>query len=208
MEDLTGRTFNRWTVIKQGLTRKTSNNKNIRYWECRCECGTVREVREQSLLNGLSKSCGCYHREIMHSMKDKINLTHGLSDSRLYRIYHHMQSRCYNQNDTRYKQYGGRGIKIDEEWNTFESFSKWAIENGYNDDLSIDRVDVDGNYSPSNCRWVNSKIQSNNKTNNKYLTYNGETHTISEWADIVNIPYKKLWKRIHNGWNIEKSLTT
>lgn len=206
-KDLSGEKFGRWTITDEAEPKYIKGNRRIRYWNCVCECGTKRAVLERSLKNGTSKSCGCYHSEIMHDV-GKVNATHNMSDSRLYRIYKHMHNRCYNENDIRFDRYGGRGISVVDKWHTFEAFMEWALSNGYNDSLSIDRIDPDGNYSPENCRWANKETQANNKSNNRCYTYNGETHTIAEWAKIINMPYKKLWKRFCSGWSPERALTT
>ncbi len=206
-KDLSGEKFNRWTVISEAEPKIRKGNRRIRRWNCVCECGTKRVVFEKSLVDGSSRSCGCYHREIMKDV-GKCNRTHGMTDSRLYRIYRNMLDRCYDKNNIRYENYGGKGIIVVKEWHTFEAFMKWALANGYTDKLSIDRIDLDGNYAPDNCRWADAITQANNKSNNTNYTYNGETHTIAEWARIVNMPYKKLWKRFHIGWSVEKALTT
>ena len=127
----------------------------------------------------------------MHEV-GKINKTHGMSDTRLYRIYKHILNRCNNKNDNRYDRYGARGITICEEWKDFNRFAEWALANGYNDKLSIDRINVNMGYSPDNCRWADAHQQSNNRSNNKLYTYNSATHTIAEWATLYNIPYKRL----------------
>lgn len=120
-----------------------------------------------------------------------------------------MKKRCYNLKYKRYNDYGGRGIKICNEWlNDFKVFYDWAMQNGYKDNLTIDRIDVNGNYEPSNCRWANIKTQANNKRNNRIIEYKGEFHTMSEWANIYNINYKLLHSRLKKGWNIEKALFT
>lgn len=131
-----------------------------------------------------------------------------MSNSRLYAIYKHMRNRCYDKNNNRYDYYGGRGIRICDEWQQFEPFMEWALEHGYNDNLSIDRIDVDKDYSPDNCRWATVKEQANNKTSNRVYTYNGETHNIREWADKLGFTYIKLWNRFDRGWSVERALGT
>jgi len=207
-KDLTGRKFGKWTVLERASPVKRKDGRVMRYWLCKCSCdkGTTRIVLERSLLDGTSTSCGCNRADT--SKERKINSTHGMSTSRLYAIYKHMHHRCYNQNDINYKNYGGRGITVCDEWHTFESFCEWANLNGYSDDLSIDRIDVDKWYAPDNCRWSDSKTQANNKTNNRRYTYHGETHTIAEWARIYEIDYKLLWRRLYNGWTIQRALLT
>ena len=205
-KDLSGATFGYWTVINEASPRYCCG-KRIRYWQCICVCGTERAVKEQSLKSGKSKSCGCFHSQIMHE-SSKWNTTHGLSDSRLYRIYRHMLGRCYNPHDLRYKHYGAKGITVCNEWKSFEPFAEWAKMSGYSDNLSIDRIDVNKGYSPENCRWATLVEQANNKTNTKYLTYNGETKSIAEWAKELGMTYKKLYKRIYVGWDVERALTT
>lgn len=207
-KNLEGNTFGRWTVLYEVEPKIDKRNKRIRYWMCRCECGNEKPVQGHSLINGKSKSCGCLHSEIMQDVGHN-NKSHGLSDTRLYRIYNHIINRCYNKNDNRYDNYGGRNIRVCEDWlSSFEKFADWAVSNGYDDELSIDRIDVNLNYCPENCRWTDKYTQANNKTNTKVYTFNGETHSIAEWSRIVNIPYKKLWKRFSLGWDIEKALTT
>ena len=119
-----------------------------------------------------------------------------------------MRQRCYNPKNKRYKEYGARGVTVCEEWlNNFEAFYEWAIANGYRDNLTIDREDANKNYEPSNCRWITAKEQANNKRNNNYITYNGETHTIAEWAEIYNIKYSTLYQRINRyGWSVDRAL--
>lgn len=131
-----------------------------------------------------------------------------MTDSRIYRIHRHIINRCYNKNDTSYKNYGARGITVCDEWMSFEKFYEWALANGYSDTLTIDRIDTNGNYEPENCRWATAEEQSRNRRSVKQYEYNNELHCISEWAEIFNMNYKKLWKRIHNGWDIERALTT
>ena len=143
----------------------------------------------------------------MHDVGKK-HFTHGMTDSRLYRIYKHMLNRCNNPNDIRYTQYGGRGISICDEWNTFEKFATWANNNGYQDTLSIDRIDVNKDYSPENCRWSTPYEQSCNKTNTRLVTFGGKTQCIAEWAKELNMPYKKLWRRFNLGWDVKRALTT
>ena len=203
---LIGNRYGRWTVVDSAEARVVGRGEHRRYWLCKCECGTQREVSEPSLLSGKSLSCGCYHRDRMKSV-GKVNLKHGMSDTRLYRIYKHMKNRCYNQSDIRYDRYGGRGIKICDEWSEFEPFMIWALKNGYDDSLTIDRIDVDGDYSPSNCRWASVKEQNNNRSSSHYYTIDGVTHNISEWANIYNVPYKRVWKRLKYGWDIQRALT-
>lgn len=203
-EDISNKTFGRWTVLEESEP-KMYRGRRMRFWLCKCDCGTIRPVDERALKSGKSKSCGCYHSDIMHDV-GKINKTHGMTNTRLYRIYKHMINRCYRQDDSRYDIYGARGITVCSEWSTFENFSKWALENGYSDDLSIDRIDVNKNYSPDNCRWADIKTQANNKRNVNKYSYNGEEHTIPEWADMYGIRYKTLWKRLKRGMSIEDAL--
>lgn len=135
---------------------------------------------------------------------------HGLNETRIYKTWVRMKVRCYNQNHDRYKNYGGRGITVCDEWkNDFKKFYEWAMKNGYSDDLTIDRIDVNGNYEPSNCRWITNKEQCNNRRNNHFITYNGKTQTVSEWAEEIGLDYNTLLVRINRlHWDIEKALTT
>ena len=129
--------------------------------------------------------------------------------SRLNIIYHNIKGRCYNKNRWNYQYYGARGIKVCDEWkNDYQKFKKWALENGYQDNLSIDRIDVNGNYCPENCRWTTDKEQKNNTRRNHYITYNGKTQSMSKWAEELNISYTVLRARINRSkWSIEKAFT-
>ena len=199
-KDLTGQTFNQLTVIK-----RVENKYNDACWLCKCTCGKETIVTTQRLTKGLTKSCGCL-RSIVAINKNK---THNLSNTKIYKTWQEMKKRCYNSKYKRYKDYGGRGIIICNEWlNDFKTFYDWSMNNGYKEDLTIDRINVNGNYEPSNCRWASIKIQSNNKRNNRIIEYKGELHTMSEWANIYNINYKLLHSRLKKGWDIEKALFT
>ena len=137
------------------------------------------------------------------------NYRHGLRHKRIYNIWRSMRQRCMNPNCYSYKHYGAKGVSVCDEWQDPKVFSEWAYKNGYADDLTIDRIDVNGNYTPDNCRWVTQKVQQNNRRNNSLLEYNGVTHTTHEWSEIVHISYRTLWARINvRGWNVEKALTT
>jgi len=198
-EDLTNNKYGKLQVIK-----REKNKGKIPMWLCVCECGKECVIRGEYLRTGHTKSCGC-----MRS-KNALSLfaTHNKSNTRLYKIYRGMRQRCYNPKNKRYKEYGARGVTVCEEWlNNFEAFYEWAIANGYRDNLTIDREDANKNYEPSNCRWITAKEQANNKRNNNYITYNGETHTIAEWAEIYNIKYSTLYQRINRyGWSVDRAL--
>ena len=133
---------------------------------------------------------------------------HDMSRTRLYHIWNSMKQRCSNPNAISYKYYGAKGISVCEEWQEFQPFCEWAISSGYADDLTIDRIDSCGDYCPTNCRWATNKEQQNNTSYNRLYTYNGETHNIMEWAQIMRISSNMLYKRLLRGWDIEKALTT
>jgi hypothetical protein len=161
--DLTGERFGKLEVIGYGKTI-VQDKKHIRYYcLCKCDCGKQKLIREDSLKQGDTKSCGCL------LLTNPSVRKHGLSDTRLYKVFRDMKTRCYNSNSPDYKNYGGRGITICEEWlKDYLSFRNWAEANGYDENAkkmqcTIDRIDVNGNYEPSNCRWVSSKIQARNK---------------------------------------------
>lgn len=201
--DLTGNVYGRLTVIKYFGYSITPKGKRRNKWECLCSCGNVAVVGGSDLRKGHTLSCGCYQKEqISNAIK-----THGLSKTRLYRIWSGMKKRCENPNAERYPHYGGRGITVCKEWNTFESFRDWALNNGYNEKLSIDRKDLNKGYEPSNCKWSTDKEQANNTSRSHTVEFNGETHTISEWSEITGITRRTLNKRINNGWSPERALT-
>ena len=199
MRSLDGNKYGRLTVIK---TFRENGRTKV---ECICECGNTKVILADNLKRGKIKSCGCYHDE---AAKDN-NIIHGLKHTRIYNIFMGMKNRCFNKNNQAYSRYGGKGITICEEWlNNPKAFYDWAIDNGYNDKLSIDRIDSNGNYEPSNCRWANRKIQSQNRNNVQSYTYNGETHCLSEWAEILSIKRSVLFWRLNHGWSIEKAFET
>ena len=199
--DLTGRRYGRLTVIE----RACREDKRRVYWVCRCDCGNYSFVSGDDLKSGNTKSCGCLNSE---KLKAGINVKHGMCYTPLNGVWRAMKRRCYYKKDSRYENYGGRGITVCDEWkDDFQAFYNWAMTNGYREGLSIDRIDVNGNYEPVNCRWATDKEQANNTRSNHFLTYNGETHTISEWAEIVGMKRDTLKRRIYSGWTIEKALT-
>lgn len=198
--DLTGRRFGRLLVIeKYGHKGKTVA------WLCKCDCGTEVTVRGADLRRGVTQSCGCLHKEDLIER----NTRHGLHSTRLYNIWGVMVQRCYNPNTHCYDAYGGRGIEICREWrDDFQAFYEWSMKNGYKENLTIDRMDNDKGYSPDNCRWVTRKVQANNTRRNHYITYNGETRTLSEWAGFLGFNPHTLGSRIYRGRDINKALTT
>lgn len=194
-------------VVKRAPDRLYPNGRRIVRWECKCSCGSEKQiiVTARDLRRGHSKSCGCIRTE---NVIKKCS-THRETDSRLYHIWCGIKSRCLNKNNNKYKNYGGRGITVCDEWlNSYESFRDWAIQHGYSDELSIDRVDVNGNYAPNNCRWVNAFVQANNRTDNFVIEHNNEKHTLHEWALITNISAENIYNRIkHLNWSITDALT-
>lgn len=196
VHDLTGQKFGLLTVI--GLaetdTRKT-------YWVCKCDCGNMKTVRSDSLLCGAIKSCGCIKRK-----QDEVNLTknhqHKMSGTRIYSEWQGMKGRCYNKGSARYADWGGRGIEVCEQWrNSFESFYTWAMANGYQDNLTIDRIDNNGNYCPENCRWVGQQEQCRNRRSNINITIGNSTRTLMEWCEIFQVDYTNVNARYHRNKN-------
>lgn len=198
-EDLSGHRFGRLLVAER-VENKTSKQT---YWKCICDCGKTTIVIAGHLKDGHTQSCGCIHRE---KIKD-IMSTHGKSSTKLYKVWRGIIDRTMYESNKSYANYGGRGIKLCDEWKDFDVFYEWSIKNGYKDGLTLDRINVDGNYEPLNCRWATWKTQQNNRRNNRLITYNNETHTMKEWAEIRGIKYSTLSMRINNHkWSIERSL--
>lgn len=196
--DLTGEKFGRLTVIKR---HPVNDRQNKPQWECICDCGKNVVVSAYSLRSGNTKSCGCYKSDIDR----EVNTTHGESKTRLYRIWCSIKRRCNSPTDKSYDRYGGRGISVCEEWNnSYETFSKWAKENGYSEGLSIERKDVNGNYCPDNCTWITLKEQARNKRNTIYITIGNETKRFREWCEMYNVKYDSALYRYHKGYSVEE----
>lgn len=189
-----GEKYGKLTII--GIAQKRGRHY---YVVCRCDCGNEKIIEISNILakSGMTLSCGC--------LKESKKVLNKIEHKRIYGIFHGIKTRCYNPSCKSYKNYGGRGITICDEWkNDFYAFYNWAVNNGYTDSLSIDRIDVNGNYEPSNCRWVTSKIQNNNRRTNKVIEYKGEKHNLCEWAKILNIKHNTLCMRLKK-WDIEKA---
>ena len=182
-------------LVTTGNAKKKNNHS---YIEVMCDCGKIKYVKFSHFKDGSTKSCGCLRKEFALSRKTIVN-------RRLYDIYYSMLARCSNPKSINYKNYGGRGIKVCDEWMDYKTFEDWALKNGYTDDLSIDRIDNNKDYTPENCRWVDMIIQSNNRRTNKYVTYKGEKKTVAEWCRELNIPTARTYSRLAKGWSVEKA---
>jgi hypothetical protein len=203
-ENLVGQKFSRLTVIKRvekPAERKTDHHA---YWLCKCDCGEECIVRSSNLKSGNVKSCGC--------MSIEKSTKHGMRNDSIYANWCTIKQRCGNPNNAKYPRYGGRGISIYKEWeNDFKAFYDYVsqLPNYKKEGYSINRIDNNGNYEPGNIEWANDKTQSNNKSNNHLLTYNGETHSIAQWAEIKGMNPYTLYNRILTyHWDAEKALTT
>lgn len=196
--DLTGQRFGRLAVLSRAEDRVNKQGKPIVMWHCKCDCGNECNVEGYSLRSGKTVSCGCYGRE----QRLKANTKHGLSHSRLKRIYNNMHSRCDNPNTPKFENHGGRGISVCDEWSGddgFINFYTWAINNGYSDDLSIDRIDNDGNYSPDNCHWTDYEGQQINRRNTLFIEINGVSKQTRDWAKENNLTVNTIWGRWYRG---------
>lgn len=199
MVDLTGKKYGMLTVTSEYESRVTKGGRRRIFWKCICDCEKITWVDAGCLTSGNTKSCGC--------VKINFFLTHGLSETRLYNIWTDMKQRCYNSNSKAYEYYGGRGIVICDEWKEdFTNFYNWANENGYSDELTIERKDCNGNYEPSNCCWITQFEQHGNTRRNKFIEHNNEKHTVAEWARIKNMHPQTIWSRIRLGWNIDDAI--
>ena len=206
-DDLINRQFGYLTVIEYVGTHTSPCGTKKKMWKCRCKCGNETVVNTSNLINGTTKSCGCWKlsKVVEHNTK------HGGVHDRLYGIWKSMKRRCNSPKDSRYESYGGRGIKVCDEWKNYENFKEWAYSNGYDEtakfgNCTIDRIDNDGDYSPENCRWVDRITQANNTSRNRYVEFEGQKLTIAEFARVMNIDKNHAWyyvnkfdKEIENG---------
>lgn len=204
IKDLSMKKFGKLTAIKYIGKDKVGHAK----WMCKCDCGNIKNILGTHLISGNIISCGCGRKERFLKFEKEFSKENSYKIKRIYHIFNGMRQRCNNQKNKGYESYGGRGIIICDEWlNDFNIFASWAMNNGYEDDLTLDRIDVNGNYTPSNCRWVNMKTQENNRRDNIRICYNGESKTLKEWATSQNIPYSTIYTRYKNGLDIEKIIS-
>lgn len=194
--DLTGQVFGSLTVLCRSDDRG-NGKKPVVKWECQCSCGKSIAIKSYSLISGHTKSCGC--QKVKHGYSNK---------ERLYQTWKNMRRRCCDPKNKRWEQYGGKGITVCPEWNDYSKFRKWAMESGYTDDLTIDRIDVDGNYCPENCRWADAKTQANNVSRNRIVDVKGQKMTMAELADSLGMSYSAVQHRIERGWDINKIIST
>lgn len=201
-KDITGQRFNSLTVTSFAYC----DERGEAHWNCICDCGKQTTTTGHRLRSGKTKSCGCLQSRIR---KEGIHKSHGMTSTKLYVIWSNMKARCYNPKNTMYKNYGGRGISVCDEWkNSFEDFSEWALKNGYVEGLSIERINVDDGYNPNNCTWITLKEQSLNQRRSHRLTAFGRTQTIKEWSEESGIKYDTIERRINQyGWSAEDAVT-
>lgn len=202
-EDLTGQRFGRWTVLGRAPDHVCDSGYHQIMWNCRCDCGTEKVVRGKSLKYGISQSCGCLQKEGISERASK----HGGFGTRLYAVWNSMRQRCLNPKQHAYENYGGRGIAICPEWDDYAAFREWAYSAGYKDnadrgEYTLDRIDVNGNYCPENCRFANMKEQGENRRCSIIIEHEGETHPLVVWAEILGEDYTTLWKRYKDGKSI------
>jgi hypothetical protein len=198
--DLVGQKFGRLLVV----SRAGSDKRGEALWECECDCGAVTVVAGSNLRKGRTKSCGCYKEELLAT--GQLHTTHGMCGTPTYSSWQNILQRCLNKNSTFYYRYGGRGIKICEDWLTFENFYRdmgECPETG-----TIDRIDNNGDYEPGNCRWATQKTNSRNKNNNVNITYLGKTQCVAAWEEELGFNYGTLWNRLYTfKWSLEKAMT-
>ncbi|MGL5732317.1 MAG: hypothetical protein ACRCX5_14505 [Bacteroidales bacterium] len=199
-KDMSGLTFNRLTVLSR------ADNVNMRaMWNCLCSCGKELIVSGKHLRNKSVQSCGCLNKEIL----DKSRVSHGMTNTKIYKKWAMMKTRATNKNRDHAHNYILRGIGICDEWKSFESFYEWALNNGYSDDLTIERIDVDKPYCPSNCKWIKLSDQAFNKTSTHWIEFRGERKSLTEWAIQLGFKPNVIMERINRyKWSIEKALTT
>ncbi len=188
-----GSKFNSWTIIGDPVTDKHW----VKNFPARCECGTLRMVRLNALVKGITKSCGCSKlKKLPRNNKDKI-----------FKKWKDMMQRCYKHTDS-HKNYRDRGIKVCAAWHDYSVFNIWAKANGFSQDLQIDRINNDGDYSPENCRFITRKQNCNNRSTNRFIEFNSQKKTLSQWQDVTGINQLTIRNRIvAQGWSVERSLT-
>lgn len=200
--DLTGLRFGRLVVQHLADCGGEKAGRTRRRWVCVCDCGNRVIASTQDLRKGDVRSCGCLKRD----STIKRMSTHCASRTKLHNIWKAMRKRCRNEHNSDFAHYGGRGIFVCPEWDSsFEAFRDWALSHGYEEGLTIDRIDVNNGYSPDNCRFCSMKDQANNRTSNVVVEFDGQSHTIKEWSEILGIPYSRLYMRLKNGWTIERA---
>lgn len=204
--DITGQRYGRLVALNFQEHRFSISGVPKRFWRCKCDCGNECVVDISSLRRGCIRSCGCL--KIESDKNNHKHTTHGQSKTRLYKIWVGMKKRCNDEWGKTYKYYGGKGVKYADEWEYFEPFRDWSLSNGYSDKLTLDRIDSNGDYEPSNCRWVDMKTQANNTNRNHRITYKGITKTLTEWSEEYNISYSLLQGRVNSGWDFEEAIFT
>lgn len=193
-----GKKYGMLTITKEAVCEKPG----VYVFEALCDCGNITKVREGNLLNGHTTSCRCFRKAV-----GKRNVKHGGCGKRIYHIWDCIVERC-TKGTIASKHYAARGISICEDWKSFAKFEEWAYQNGYDDTLSIERIDVNGNYCPENCKWIPRRLQTRNQTTTHWVEYNGRRMSLAEACEIANMSYKTVHARITQlGWSVEEALT-
>ena len=193
MIDLAGQRFNKLIALY------SISGPRGRLWICKCDCGKITHpIQSYRLRTGETKSCGCLLKRHYENLSKAMTI-HGHGKEKLMGVWYAMVSRCDNKNDKAFPNYGGRGIEVCDEWCDYMTFYNWANENGYEEGLTIDRIDNDGNYQPCNCKWSDRFEQNNNTRRNKFVTINGESRTLSQWARETGINRSTLKGRLERG---------
>jgi hypothetical protein len=196
-----GKKYNRLTILDF-----SHKDKYKRYFNVLCDCGSKKTMNIHWIISGNSKSCGCLMREIAAELC-RNKATHGKSGTRIYNIWIGIINRCNNSTWKEYAKYGARGIMVCNDWLDYKTFEYWVNSSGYSDDLSIDRIDNNGNYEPSNCKWSTPTEQANNRRSSVYLEYNGEIKTIANWSRVFNVSQGVIGQRVKMGWSIEDAIS-